>query len=151
MNNLFDPRTLASLPWTPLAMWQANMQIMNSLQQSWLQMCMPGMAAMDGALSGSMAGLPGLNGRWSLPEPFMMGLLPFMPRIEASITPLKREGKLAGAEDASRVTMRMTVPGLGGQKTSEILLVDAVVARAAGEESLRLDSADLPAALPKKG
>jgi len=147
MENLFDPRVLASLPWSPLALWQANIQIMSRLQQSWLQAWMTGTAAVDG----TMTGLSSQNGRWSLPEPFIGGMMPFMPRVEASITPLKREGKLVGAEDAARVTMRMTFPGLGGGgRFPEIVLVDAVVARAVGEEALRLDSNELPATLPGK-
>lgn len=147
MDNLFDAKALASLPWSPLALWQANMQMLSNLQQSWLQMWIPG----KGGANGSPSRLPGLmNGQWSVPEPLLAALMPFMPKIEASITPLQKEGKLAGAEDASRVTMRMTMPGLGGGNASEILLVDAVVARAAGENSLRLGNADLSAALPKK-
>lgn len=137
MENIFNAQSMASLPWSPIALWQANLQMMTNLQQAWLQMLMPGKNAVDG--------------HWTSPEPFMSAFMPFMPKIEATITPLKKEGKLAGVDDASRVTMRLTVPGLGGKKGSEILLVDAVIARAAGAgHALPLDHADLPAALPKQ-
>lgn len=149
MENLFDARTLASLPWSPIALWQANLQMMSNLQQTWLNLLMPGKAGKEGGTG--RPGFPGLNGQWVTPEPFLAALMPFMPKIEATITPLKPEGRLAGAEDASRVTMRMTVPGLGGQNATEVLLVDAVVARAAGgEDTLRLKNSDLPAVLSKK-
>ena len=140
MDNLFDPRTLASLPWSPIALWQANIQMMSNLQQTWMQMVMPGKDILGG----------GMKGSWSSAQPLLNAMMPFMPKIEATITPLKKEGGLAGADDASRVTMRLTMPGFGGQNSSEILLVDAVVARAAGENSLRLANADLPGALPGK-
>lgn len=142
MQDLFDTKALASLPWSPIALWQANMQMLSNLQQSWMQMMMPGKEAMDGGL---------MKGHWSTAQPLMSALMPFMPKIEATITPLKKEGGLAGADDASRVTMRLTMPGFGGRNASEILLVDAVVARAAGgEDALRLGKSDLPAALTKK-
>jgi len=142
MQDLFDARALANLPWSPIALWQANLQMMSNLQQTWLQMVMPGKEAMEGGL---------MKGPWSATQPILTALMPFMPRIEATITPLKKEGGLAGADDASRVTMRLTMPGLGGQNSAEILLVDAVVARAAGgEDALRLGKSDLAAALPKK-
>lgn len=141
MRDLFDAKAMASLPWSPIALWQANLQMMSNVQQTWLQMVMPGSEAMAGALAG----------HWSTAQPMLSALMPFMPKIEATITPLKKEGGLAGADDASRVTMRLTMPGFGGSNVSEILLVDAVVARAAGgEDSLRLGKSDLPAALPKK-
>lgn len=137
MENPFDTRALAGLPWSPIALWQANLQMLNNLQQAWLHMFLSGKSPVDG--------------RWMSPEPFLAAFMPFMPRIEATITPLKKEGKLAGVDEASRVTMRLTMPGLGERDSPEILLVDAVVARASGaEQALPLDSADLPAALPKK-
>lgn len=137
MENIFNSQGMANLPWSPFALWQANLQMMTNLQQAWLHMLMPGKSVADG--------------RWIAPEPFMSAFMPFMPKIEATITPLKKEGKLAGVEDASRVTMRLTVPALGGKTGSEILLVDAVVARAAGAgQSLPLDNADLPAAFPRQ-
>lgn len=140
MQDLFDARALASLPWSPIALWQANLQMMSNMQQTWLQMVMPGK---DGVVRGQ-------KGQWSTAQPLLNAMMPFLPRIEATITPLKKEGGLAGAEDASRVTMRLTMPGFGGQNSSEILLVDAVVARAAGgEDALRLKNSDLSAALPK--
>lgn len=141
MDNLFDPRAMANLPWSPIALWQANLQMMSNLQQSWMHMVMPGKDSMAGGL---------MKGSWSSAQPLLNAMMPFMPKIEATITPLKKEGGLAGADDASRVTMRLTMPGFGGQNASEILLVDAVVARAAGgEDALRLGKSDLPAALAK--
>jgi hypothetical protein len=137
MENFFNAQSMSNLPWSPIALWQANLQMMSNLQQTWLHMLMPGARAMDG--------------RWASPESFLSALMPFMPKIEATITPLKKEGKLADVDDASRVTMRLTVPGFGGQEGPEILLVDAVVARTAGSgHALPLDGADLPAALPKR-
>lgn len=142
MQELFDPKALASLPWSPIALWQANLQMMSNMQQTWMQMVMPGRGMTEGGPQ---------PGPWSTAQPFLAALMPFLPRIEATITPLKKEGGLAGADEASRVTMRLTLPGLGGGNTSEILLVDAVVARAAGgEDALRLGRSDLPAALAKK-
>lgn len=142
MRDLFDARALASQPWSPFAWWQANLQMMSNLQDAWLKMVMPGKSVTEGGL---------MNGPWSSAQPFLTALMPYMPRIEATITPLKKEGGLAGADGASRVTMRLTLPGLGGMNSSEILLVDAVVARAAGgEDALRLGNFDLPAALQKK-
>lgn len=140
MPDLFDARALANMPWSPIALWQANLQMMSNMQQTWLQMVMPGKDSLPG----------GLKGQWSSAQPLLNAMMPFMPKIEATITPLKKEGGLAGANDASRVTMRLTMPGFGGQNSSEVLLVDAVVARAAGgEDSLRLKNSDLSAALPK--
>lgn len=137
MEHPFDARALANLPWSPFALWQANLQMLSNMQQAWLHMLTPGKA--------------GANGQWASPEPFLAAFMPFMPKIEATITPLKKEGKLSGVEDASRVTMRMTVPGLVGQRGQEVLLVDAVVARAAGGgHALPLDNADLPAAVPRQ-
>ena len=137
MENPFDAKALANLPWSPFALWQANLQMFSNLQQAWLHAFLSGKSAMDG--------------QWASPEPLMAAFMPFMPKIEATITPLKKEGKLADADDAARVTMRLSMPGMGGPKTSEILLVDAVVVRAAGSErELPLDNANLPAALPKQ-
>lgn len=137
MEHPFDARAMASLPWSPVVMWQANLQMLSNLQQAWLHMF--------------MSGKNGVNGQWATPEPFLAAFMPFMPKIEATVTPLKAEGSLAGVDEASRVTMRLTMPGLSGQHASEILLVDAVVARASGHErGLPLDDADLPARLPKQ-
>lgn len=141
MRELFDARALASLPWSPIALMQANLQMMSNLQQTWLQMMTPGRDAMTA----------GLAGHWTNAQPMLAALMPFLPKIEATITPLKKEGGLAGAEEASRVTMRLTVPGMGMGNASEVLLVDAVVARAAGgDDTLRLGKSELAAALPKK-
>lgn len=142
MQDLFEAKALASFPWSPIALWQANLQMLSNLQQSWMQLVMPGKETLEGGL---------MKGQWSTAQPLMAALMPFLPKIEATITPLKKEGGLAGADDASRVTMRLTMPGFGGKNASEILLVDAVVARAAGgEDALRLGKSDLPAALTKK-
>ncbi|HZX31692.1 MAG TPA: hypothetical protein VFF03_10095 [Rhodocyclaceae bacterium] len=142
MQDLFDAKALTSFPWSPIALWQANLQMLSNLQQSWMQMMLPGKEAMDGGL---------MKGQWTTAQPLLAAFMPFLPKIEATITPLKKEGGLAGADDASRVTMRLTMPGFGGTNASEILLVDAVVARAAGgEDALRLGKSDLPAALTKK-
>lgn len=135
MEHPFDAKALANLPWSPFALWQANLQMLSNIQQAWLHMFLSGKSAMDG--------------QWATPEPLMGAFMPFMPKVEATITPLKKEGKLANVDDAARVTMRLTMPGLGVAKASEILLVDAVVVRAAGgERALPLDNADLPGALP---
>ena len=142
MPDMFDAKALASLPWSPIALWQANLQMISNLQQTWMQMVMPGREATEGGP---------LQGAWFTAQPFLAALMPFLPRIEATITPLEKKGGLAGADEASRVTMRLTLPGLGGRNASEILLVDAVVARAAGgEDALRLGKSDLPAALARK-
>lgn len=143
MENLFNPQALNGMPWAPAAYWQ----MLSNWQQAWLHLFMPGGRNAD---EGGLAGLMQIPGWWASSENLLAALMPFMPRIEANITPLKTEGSLADANDAARITMRMTVPGLGGQAVGEVLLVDAVVARAVGEDRLRLGSTDLPAALPKQ-
>lgn len=146
MQNLFDRSALAGLASSPAAFWQSGWQMMNTWQQAWMNMYMPGSSCAKAADTG----LPDWAGIWLSPAAFMAALMPYLPRIEANIIPLKREGALAGAEDAARIAMRIVMPGFAGQGSSEVLLVDAVVARAAGENAMNVGRSDLPPALPKK-
>lgn len=129
MDKLFDVSGMGGLPWSPLALWQANMQLLSNMQQAWMHMLVPGASAE--------------GGQWGGVAPLLTAFMPFMPKIEATITPLKKEGRLSGLDDASRVTMRLTLPALAGMHGQEVLLVDAVVARAGGGQALPLDNAGL--------
>lgn len=53
----------------------------------------------------------------------------WMPQVEAVVEPLAQ----ASGEEATRVRMRLQLPGWGGQIAGEILSVDAVVRRSMAE------------------
>ena len=53
----------------------------------------------------------------------------WMPQVEAVVEPLEQES----GEEATRVRMRLQLPGWGGQIAGEILSVDAVVRRSMSE------------------
>lgn len=140
MDDRFDSSGPAALPWGPFALWQANWQMLNQWQQAWLHLCLPGAAGK----------LPGMPAGWPGPEALLAALAPFLPKIEASVVPVEPEGRLAGADRAARLTLRMTLPGGPAFGQGEVLLVDAVVAHAAGRDAARLGGGGHPAGLSGK-
>lgn len=140
MDQHFDAGSPAAMPWGPFALWQANWQMLGQWQQAWLQLCLPGLGGK----------LPGVLPDWPGPEAVLAALAPFLPKIEASVVPIEPEGRLAGADRAARLSLRMTLPGAPAFGLGEVLLVDAVIAHATGGAATRLGAAEGPAGLPVK-
>lgn len=130
VRNFFDLPGVAGIPWFPMLVWQEAWNNLARWQRLWLEAIQPGVMSEEGHAAG---GAP-------TPISILAGMMPVLPRIEANIVPLPREGALAAADDAARLTMRLILPGLVGFGASEVLLVDAVVARATGEGASRLGS-----------
>lgn len=137
MDESFDPQSQAGIAWGPFTFWQAGWQMLGSWQQAWFNLCLPGAGGQAARQSG-----------WPGPEAFLATFMPFVPKIEASVVPIEPEGRLAGADRAARVTLRMTLPAMPAYGGGDVLLIDAVVAQASGGAAMRLGGAEVSPGLP---
>ena len=132
----------SSAAWlSPMALWQHYWEPWASWQQFVMRQWMSGMPLLwqQGAAS-VPADLPAWPNPWAVSglEAFTK-LYGALPRVAAQITPLETTGPLAGAAEAARLSMRIAMPGCLGP--AEMLLVEAVVARAPAAEAERLTQA----------
>lgn len=127
------------LPFDPLPLMTGWWRMWGEAQMNWFSMWQK-------AVTGGMTGLPswpGLAGK-GLPYPpanlaaLMAG---FMPQVNARITPLETKGPLSGAAEAARLSMRMSLPS-GCLGPAEMMMVEAIIARAPADAPLLKDAAD---------
>lgn len=151
-----------SAPWaalSPLSLMQNYWRLWAEWQQSLLNNWLTGFSTpwQPGMEAGQeeLPGWPGMLDASSLPAVWaqMLGVVPgaipgifnpanladlgqFMPHVAARITPLETSGPLAGAAEAARLSMRLSLPGVMGP--AETVVVEAVVARAPQSEADKL-------------
>lgn len=102
--------TACMQPWT---MWQGWAQLWGDPWRQWL----------DSVASMPSPWLPALAADRKAQPPAIDFFLPWLPRVEATVTPIDGHS----IEDAMRIMLRAALPGVGNG--AEVVLVDAKVAR----------------------